>query len=177
MFRRSFGEIREGIGYRVVDEHRMRRSATVMMLAAFAAFVNGFVLHNFIALPFISGAMVLNFLIGLLFSARFAPSMLIAALWGRDKPYEPIGAIQKAFAWGLGLVISLAVFVLSLFLLQDLRYFEPVCMLCMLCMILLYMEAVLGVCAGCKLYFAAVAAGILKKPQEQPRCMGDSCER
>jgi hypothetical protein len=171
----SFGEYIEGINYKVLDERTMRGSAGIMLMLALIAFVNGFILREFIVIPYISGFLALNFIIGIFFRSKFAPTILISQLVVKKQTPFYIGAIQKKFAWSLGLALSTAIFILSLFLLQDITYFDPVCMLCLVCIALLYLETAFGICVGCKLYDVALKLKLFDAPEEKPNCMGDSC--
>jgi hypothetical protein len=172
----SFGDYIEGKSYKVLDERRMRASAGIMFLMGIIAFINGFILQNYIVITYISGFLMLNFLIGIFINPKFSPTMLLAWLFVRKQTPLPIGAIQKKFAWSLGLGLSIVIFLLSLLLLTNASYFDPVCMLCLICLILLYLETAMGICVGCKLYYIAIAAKLTKKPEEKPNCMGNACE-
>ena len=171
----SFGRHIEGVEYKVMDERRMRASAGIMFLLGLIAFINGFILQNFKVIPFISGFLLLNFIIGIFINPKFSPTIILASLFVRKQSQLPIGAVQKKFAWTLGLLLASGIFVLSLFLLKDIKFFEPVCMLCMICLVILYLETAFGICMGCKLYHAFLKVGILRQPEVKPNCMGDSC--
>jgi hypothetical protein len=172
----SFGYYIEGKPYKVLDERRMRASAGIMLLFGVIASVNGFVLHKYEIIPYIMGGFVINFLIGLFINPKFSPTVLLAWLFVRKQCPLPVGAVQKKFAWYLGLCLSSTIFVLSLFLQTDITYFEPVCMLCWTCIFILYLETAFAICLGCKLYNLAIAIKLLPKPKEKPNCMGNSCE-
>jgi len=172
----SFGEITEGTSYKVLDERVMRASAGIMLFLGLIAFINGFVLNRYAIIPFISGFLMLNFLIGIFINPKFSPTILLAKLFVRKQSPLPIGAIQKKFAWILGLGLASVIFILSLFLQNDVSFFEPVCMLCLICLVLLFLETSFGICMGCKLYYLFIRLNIIKKPEETPNCMGDSCE-
>lgn len=172
----SFGEYIEGRGYKVVDERRMRASAGIMFLLGIIAFINGFILQNYIVIPYISGFLLFNFIIGVFINPKLSPTILVANLFVRKQSSLPIGAVQKRFAWSLGLILSIVIFGLSLLLINDVSYFESVCFLCLICLILLYLETAFGICVGCKLYYLAINLKLLKKPKEKPNCMGDACE-
>jgi hypothetical protein len=172
----SFGEYIEGKGYKVLDERAMRASAGLMFLLGLIAFINGFILQNFSVIPFISGFLILNFGIGLFVNPKFSPTLLFGKMMVRNQASLPIGAIQKKFAWSLGLLLATVIFTLSLFLLGDVAFFGPVCMLCLFCLFLLFIETAFGICGGCKIYFLAIRLKLLKQPEEKPNCMGDSCE-
>ena len=172
----SFGEYKEGINYKVMEERQMRASAGIMFLLGIIAFINGFILQNYIVIPYISGFLMLNFLIGIFINPKFSPTILIAMVLVRKQSPLYIGAVQKKFAWSLGLMLSLVIFSLSLMLINDASYFEPVCMLCIICLVLLYFETAFGICIGCKFYKLSIKLKLLPKPKENPNCMGDACE-
>jgi hypothetical protein len=171
----SFGNYIEGTKYKVLDERAMRASAGIMLFLGIIASINGFILQNFIVIPFISGFLMLNFLIGIFINPKFSPTLFLGQLFVRKQSPLPIGAIQKKFAWSLGLTLVSVIFVLSLYLQTDISYFDPVCLLCIICIILLYVETAFGICGGCKIYYLAIQLKLIKEPEEKPNCMGDSC--
>ncbi|MCY1723147.1 DUF4395 domain-containing protein [Prolixibacteraceae bacterium Z1-6] len=171
----SFGEYIDGHSFKVLDERRMRASAGIMLLLGAIASINGFILKNYFVVPWFAGFLLLNFIIGIFINPKFAPTVFVAWLFVRKQSLLPIGAVQKKFAWSLGLALSATIFVLSLYLQNDVSYFEPVCMLCIVCLILLYLETAFGICVGCKLYLLTLKLRILPQPKERPNCMGDSC--
>lgn len=174
--RRSFGDYIEGRNYKVLDERQLRASAGIMMLLGLIAFINGFILSKYIIIPYISGFLLLNFIIGIFINPKYSPTMFIAKVFVYKQSSLPIGAIQKKFAWILGLILSTIIFTLSLFLVNDPSYFNVVCLLCVICLFLLYLETAFGICVGCKFYDLAINLNLLKEPIEKPNCMGDACE-
>lgn len=172
----SFGEYIEGHSFKVLDERIMRASAGIMLLLGLIASINGFILYNYTVIPWFAGFLLLNFVIGIFINPKFAPTVFIGWLFVRKQSAMPIGAVQKKFAWSLGLVLSATIFVLSIFLQNDDSFFQPVCFLCIICLVLLYLETAFGICVGCKLYLLALRLKLLPKPKERPNCMGDSCE-
>ncbi|OFY18553.1 MAG: hypothetical protein A2W98_04800 [Bacteroidetes bacterium GWF2_33_38] len=172
----SFGEYIDGKSFKVVDERQMRGSAGIMLLLGIIAFINGFIIKNYSIIPYISGFLALNFMIGIFVNPKFSPTILLARLFTWEQSAMPIGAVQKKFAWSLGLSLSIGIFILSLYLLNDVKFFEPVCMLCLICLLFLYLETAFGICVGCKLYFWSIRLKLIPKPTERPNCMGNSCE-
>jgi len=172
----SFGEFSDEHGYKVLDERVMRGSAGIMLLLGAIASINGFILKNYIVIPYIIGFLVLNFIIGIFINPKFAPTILLAKLMTIKQSALPIGAIQKRFAWSLGLLMSSAIFVMSIPLQSDASWFDPVCLLCMICLLLLYLESAFGICVGCQTYFLAIRFKLIKAPEIKPNCMGDACE-
>jgi len=173
---RSFGELKEGIPYKVLDERTIRASAGIMLFLGAIAFVNGFVLNKFDIIPYISGFLALNFSIGIFLNPKYAPTYFLAGKIVKGQTSLPVGAIQKKFAWSLGLFLSVTIFGLSLLLLKDPAFFQPVCFLCIWCLVFLYFESAFGICVGCKIYHLFLDWKILKQPEVKPNCMGDSCE-
>jgi hypothetical protein len=172
----SFGEYIEGRNYKVLDERVVRGSSGIMLFLGVIAFINGFVINNYIVLPYISGILALSFLIAVFVNPKFSPTVFLSWVMVRKQSPLPIGAVQKRFAWSLGLALSTAIFILSLFLLTDESYFDSVCLLCLVCIALLFLETAFGICVGCKLYHLSVRLNLLKAPKEKPNCMGDACE-
>jgi hypothetical protein len=172
----SFGDYIEGRPYKVLDERRMRASAGIMLLIGSIATINGFVLHQYQVIPYIMGGFVVNFLIGLFINPKYSPTVLLAWLFVRKQTPIPIGAVQKKFAWSIGLLLSSTIFVLSLMLQTDPSFFHSVCPLCLLCLLMLYLETAFAICVGCKVYDLFIKLHILPKPKERPNCMGNSCE-
>jgi hypothetical protein len=172
----SFGEYIEGKSFKILDERKIRASAGIMLLLGVIAFINAFILKNYIVVPYITGFLTLNFIIGIFINPKYSPTMIIAYIFVRKQSALPIGAIQKKFAWSLGLILAATIFVLSLYLISDSSFFKPICLLCFICMILLYFETAFGICIGCKFYYLALNLKLIKRPKEKPNCMGNSCE-
>ncbi len=172
----SFGEFDNELGYLTLNERTMRASAGIMLLLGTIASINGFILNKYEIIPYISGFLMLNFIIGITINPKLSPTVFIGWLFVRKQSPLPIGAIQKKFAWSLGLALSSVIFILSLYLVNDVTYFDPVCLLCIGCLFLLFFETVFGICIGCKLYYLFIYLKIFKEPEVKPNCMGDSCE-
>jgi hypothetical protein len=171
----SFGEFSGETGYRVLDERVMRGSAGLMLLVGIVAFINGFIVKNYAVLPYLSAFLVLNFAIGIFVNPKFSPTVFLARLLVFRQSPLPIGAIQKKFAWSLGLTLTAAIFSLSLLLVGDASWFEPVCTLCLVCLLFLFLETAFGICVGCQLYFLAIRLKLIRQPVVRPNCMGDRC--
>ncbi len=172
----SFGKYVEGINYKVLNERQVRAGSGIMFLFGLVAFINGLILKNYSVIPYISGFLLLSFLIAVFINPNYSPTMLLGSIFVRKQTPLYIGAVQKRFAWSLGIALSGAIFVLSIFLLKDASYFESLCRLCIICLILLYLETAFGICIGCKIYYLSIRMKLLKEPETRPNCMGDSCE-
>ena len=74
--------------------------------------------------------------------------------------------LTKRFAWSIGLVLSVVMFVLVVIL----KVMAPIKIaICLFCLSLIYFEAVFGICVGCMLY-----AFITKQPTKY--CPDSVCE-
>lgn len=171
----SFGTFDAERGYKVLDERVVRGSAGIMLLIGFIAFVYGFVVKNYIVLPYLSGFLVVNFLIGIFVNPKLSPTMALARLMVWRQTPLLIGAIQKRFAWTLGLGLSVAIFSMSVPLVNDASWFDPVCLLCLVCLLFLFLETAFGICVGCQTYYLGIRLKLVKKPEVNPTCMGDTC--
>ena len=171
----GFGESVAGIAYKTVNERVMRGSAGIMLAFAIVAAINGFVLKNFIVVTVVSAFLMANFLIGVLVNLKFSPTIIAATFMTRKQTPIPIGAVQKRFAWTIGLALSATIFSLSLLLLGDPSWFLTVCKLCVICIGVLYLESVFGICVGCKIYQFGMWLKLIKEPEVRPNCMGDAC--
>jgi len=147
-----------------------------MLLVGVVAFIYGFIIKEYAVLPYLSGFMALNFALGIFINPKLSPTFFLARLFTFRQDPLPIGAIQKRFAWSLGLALTTTVFVLSLFLVNDASWFEPVCLLCLICLLFMFLETAFGICVGCQLYYLALRLKLIKKPEVAPNCMGNSCK-
>ena len=146
-----------------------------MLLFGIYASINGFILNNYIVLPYVAGFMLLNFIISVFINPKFAPINFFGQLIVSKQVPIYIGAIQKRFAWSLGLLLSGTIFGLSLKLISDPSYFQPVCALCMICLFLMFLETAFGICLGCKIYNLSIKLNFIKEVEQKPNCMGNSC--
>lgn len=89
----------------------------------------------------------------------------------RQRP-EYVGAVQKRFAWGLGLAMATLMLIVAVFL--QVRGWLPF-LICATCLLFMWMESALGLCVGCKIYGLLLRRGILPQPPVQPACPGGVC--
>ncbi len=174
----SFGETIPGFNYKVMNEREVRGISGLMFLMGVFAFIQAFILNRYSVLPIISGAMFFHFLISVFVNPKFSPFSFITKIFIRKQTPIYIGAVQKRFAWSLGMGLSFTIFIFSILLntTGDISYFEPACMLCIICLLLMFLETAFAICVGCKLYFFSIHLKLIKKPEVTPNCMGDVCE-
>ncbi len=161
----QFGESVAGYPVRVVNERTVRAAAGLLFFPAVVSFMNALLTANYQP----TRLFVIVFLIDMtlrMLNPRWAPSMIVGGWIVRQQTPDWVGAPQKRFAWGLGLLLGVAM----LYLMVLNRYMGPVNMLvCASCLTLMFFETAFGICLGCKLY------NLFHKEQAQ-LCPGGVCE-
>ena len=84
---------------------------------------------------------------------------------------EWVSAKPKRFAWTLGLVMALAMTVITN---VGIRGPLPRTM-CLICLTLMWMESALGLCLGCKIYGLLIRRGWIGTDPEIEVCADGSC--
>ena len=161
----AFGEHIDGYPVRVVNERAVRAAAGLLFFPAVVSCMHSFLLGNFQH----TRLFIIVFLIDMtlrVLSPRWSPSMILGGWIVRHQTPEWVGAPQKRFAWGLGLLLGLAMLWLMVFN----RYMGPLNMLiCATCLTLMFFETAFGICLGCKLYN-------LFNQEKAQLCPGGVCE-
>ena len=163
---KQFGETVEGYNIPVLNEREIRASAGILFIFMFLAWMLVIFEDSFFLIKFVNTIFLTDFIIRVLISPRYSPSLIIGRLIVGGQTPEYVGAAQKRFAWAIGLL--LAAVMAWLFLVTGLR--GPVTLLvCALCLLLLFFETAFGICLGCMIYNA-----VMKDPAQL--CPGGVCE-
>jgi hypothetical protein len=163
----QFGEEVPGYSIRVLNEREIRAAAGLLFLATFLSLMLILFSGNFVPVKYVVTIFLSDFLIRVLVSPRFAPTLILGRLIvGRQKP-EYVGARQKRFAWIIGIVLSATMFV---FLVLVNAYSPITGLTCLICLVFLFFESAFGICLGCMLY------PLFFKERVQ-YCPGEVCER
>lgn len=161
----QFGETVAGYPVRVVNERTVRAAAGLLFFPAVVSFMNALLTANYQP----TRLFVIVFLTDMalrMANPRWAPSMIVGGWVVRNQTPEWVGAPQKRFAWGLGLLLGCAM----AYLMVLNRYMGPVNMLvCASCLTLMFFETAFGICLGCKLY------NVFNREKAQ-LCPGGVCE-
>jgi hypothetical protein len=156
--------------YPVLNERDARASAGIMlMLGVFSSF-EAFFLKNISYLQITVVLFFIEFLLRVI-NPYFAPFYTVGRLLVANQKPEWVGAIQKRFAWSLGLGMASVVLILLALNMRGL----VIQLFCFTCLILMWLESACGICVGCKLYHAAIRAKILPTPTNMPACPGGVC--
>ena len=175
----TYGEVIPGLmvygkpaPYPVLNERVVRAGAGIMFALGFFAFMQALYVGEFLYLQVIVSLFFFDFLMKVVVGTRFSPIGFIAKQLVRGQEPEYVGAVQKRFAWSIGLVLS-ATMILLLFVF-DVR--GPINLaICSLCLTFMFLETAAGFCVGCKIYSFLLAKGIMKQPEVKPACAGNVC--
>jgi Domain of unknown function (DUF4395) len=102
---------------------------------------------------------------------KYSPIGQIARLLTRHQAPLWVSAKPKRFAWSLGLVMSLA---MTLITNSHIRGALPLS-ICLLCLTLMWLEAVLGLCLGCEIHGALVRRGWIARDEAYEICASGAC--
>ena len=146
---KQFGERVAGYNVPVLNEREIRASAGILYFVMFLAWMLVIFKEEYFLIKLVNTTFLVDFVIRLFISPKYAPSLIIGRLIvGNQKP-EYVGAVQKQFAWTIGLVLSSIIFLL-LVVLNSTSIITGI--ICQICLIFLFFEAVFGICLGCKFY-------------------------
>ncbi|MBP6764959.1 MAG: DUF4395 domain-containing protein [Rubrivivax sp.] len=161
-----FGDTLDGYPVPVLNERAVRAAAGILFATALASFMSAILMGNFRATRVFVVAFLIDFCIRLFVNPRFAPSMILGQWAVRSQQPEWVGAPQKRFAWGIGLVLALAMFYLMIYK----NTVGPInALVCGICLLLMFFETAFGICVGCRIYNA------FNKDKAQ-LCPGGVCE-
>jgi hypothetical protein len=146
---KQFGETVAGYNIPVLNEREIRASAGILFISMFFAWMLILFKENYFLIKFVNTIFLTDFIIRLLISPRYSPSLIIGRLIVGGQTPEYVGAAQKKFAWTIGLVLATIIFLL-LVVMNSTSFIIGI--ICQICLIFLFFEAVFGICLGCKFY-------------------------
>jgi intracellular septation protein A len=156
----------------VYNEHEVRAAAGLTMVAGAVAFAYAYFDKQYLPLQVVSSVFFVEFLTRLTLGLRHSPMGFLARGLTRWRPPEWVSAKPKHFAWtlGLGLAFSMTIITNS-----GIRGMLPRS-ICLLCLTLMWLESVLGLCAGCQLHAWLVRRGFRGDDPNFEVCAGGVCE-
>lgn len=145
----NFGERVEGYSIPVLNEREVRASAGLLFLAIYTSLMLIIFNQNFLMIKYVIIIFLIDFLIRVFINPKFSPTLIIGRLIVRNQVPEYVGAQQKKFAWIIGIVLAVTMFVLMVVV----NSFSPITgIICLICLIFLFFESAFGICLGCKFY-------------------------
>ena len=146
---KQFGETVEGYNIPVLNEREIRASAGILFLVMFWSWMLVIFQENYFWIKCVNTIFLTDFIIRVLISPKYSPTLIIGRLIvGKQNP-EYVGAAQKKFAWTIGLVMASTIFLLLVVMNS---YSIITGIICLICLIFLFFEFVFGICLGCKFY-------------------------
>jgi len=162
----KFGEDVEGYNIPVLNEREIRAAAGILFLMMFLTILIVIFRQNFVPLKYAVVIFLTDIVIRVFISPRFSPSLIIGRLIVRNQTPEYVGAAQKKFAWIIGVVLALIMFIHLIMM----NAYSPITgIICLICLIFLFFESAFGICIGCKFY------SMFYKEKAQ-YCPGEVCD-
>jgi hypothetical protein len=178
MMRLSFGESIEGLGVdgqplraAVFDENVVRVAAGLTMALGAVAFAYAYFAKVYAPIQAVTVLFFAEFALRLVGGLRLSPLGWLARVLVRRRGPQWVSAKPKRFAWTLGLVVALAMAIITN---VGIRGPWPLT-ICLLCLALMWLESVLGMCLGCEVHGLLVARGWATKDEAFERCAGGAC--
>jgi len=161
----KYGEKVDGYDVRVINEREARAAAGILFAIGMLSLTNAAMLGHVVVTKFFISFFTLDFIMRVI-NPSYAPSMLVGRVFVQNQIPEYVGAAQKRFAWGLGLVLALPMFYMLVIDPQP----NPIkVFICIICLILLIMESAFSICLGCKIYNLVMSS-------RATHCPGGVCE-
>ena len=161
-----FGEEVEGYSVPVLNEREARAGAGILFAFGMISFLNAFLTHSFSFTQIFITVFMVDFTVRIFINPKYAPSLILGRIFIQNQTPEYVGASQKRFAWSIGLILSVVMFLLVVVF----EIMTPIkIVICVLCLVLLFSETAFGICLGCVIYHL-----IYKKSPNY--CPGDVCE-
>ncbi len=145
----QFGETVEGYNIPVLNEREIRASAGILFLVMFWSWMLVIFQENYFWIKCVNTIFLTDFIIRVLISPKYSPTLIIGRLIVGQQIPEYVGAAQKKFAWTIGLVMASTIFLL-LVVMNSYSFITGI--ICLICLIFLFFESVFGICLGCKFY-------------------------
>ena len=131
----QFGEDVAGYNVRVLNEREIRAAAGILFVLMFVAIMNAALLGSFTLLKYAVVIFLTDILIRVFINPKFSPTLILGRLIVRKQVPEYVGAPQKRFAWIIGIILALTMFVL---IVVSNTFSVITGIICMICLIFLF---------------------------------------
>ncbi|MBD3270199.1 DUF4395 family protein [Candidatus Peregrinibacteria bacterium] len=168
----KYGENISGYDFNVVNEKEVRAAAGIMFAIGIVTFMTVLLTRDYGLLYYVVPLFWLDFFLKSVFDPKYSIFGFIGKAFVKSQKPEYVGAIQKRFAWSLGLVLASVMLIFSLFM--GVRGVLPLSV-CITCLTFMWMESSLGICVGCKIYKFLLDNQIIREPAVRPTCPGGAC--
>jgi len=158
--------------YPVVNDRAVRAGAGILFALGFFAFFQAVYVEEFLYIKGLVLFILVDFFIKVVIDPRYSPVSMVASYIVRRQTPEYVGAIQKRFAWSIGLMLAVTMTVLMYgFGIIGL----PNLIICGVCLTFMFMESTFGICVGCKMYSFLLTNKLMSAPEHKPACPGNVC--
>ena len=162
----KFGEDVPRYDIPVLNEREIRAASGLLFLLMFITITTVITTGNFVPLKFAITIFLVDISIRVFINPRYSPTLIIGRLIVKNQTPEYVGAKQKKFAWIIGVVLAITMFILQVVVNS---YSFITGLICLICLIFLFFESAFGICIGCKFY------SLIYKDKLQ-YCPGEICE-
>jgi hypothetical protein len=155
----------------VFNENEVRTAAGLTLVMAVVAFSYAYFEQQYLPLQVASAFFLVEFVLRTTLGIRYSPVGVVARWLTRGQEPVWVSAKPKRFAWMIGVGMAFAMVIITTI---GIRGWLPRS-LCLTCVALMWMEAALGVCLGCKIYAWLVRHGYKSRDAEIEVCAGGVC--
>ncbi|MBC7739909.1 MAG: DUF4395 domain-containing protein [Candidatus Saccharibacteria bacterium] len=155
----------------VFEEGQVRAAAGLTLALGAVAFTYAYFVQIYGPIQIVTTLFFFEFLIRITAGINYSPFGMIAHWMTRRNPPQWVSAKPKRFAWTLGLVMSLAMMIITN---TGIRGPLPLT-ICLICLTLMWLEAVLGLCVGCKMHRFLVRRGWAERDEAYEICANGAC--
>lgn len=160
-------EIRSG----VFNEQEVRAAAGLTMALGAIAFAYANWEKEFVPIRVVTVFFFVEFLLRVTRGLPSSPLGVVSRWLMRRMEPQWVSAKPKRFAWTIGVVMSLAMAVITN---SGITGMLPKT-ICLLCLTLMWLESVLGLCLGCQMHGLLVRRGWATKDEAFEICTGGAC--
>jgi len=108
----KFGEVVSGYNIRVLNEREIRAGAGLLFVFMFISILSAIMQGSFTLLKYAVMIFLADMLIRVLVNPKFSPVLILGRFFVRNQVPEYVGAVQKKFAWVIGVFLGLSMFIL-----------------------------------------------------------------
>ncbi len=155
----------------VFEEGQVRAAAGLTLALGSVAFAYAYFAQIYAPIQIVTTLFFVEFLIRVTVGIGYSPMGLIAYRMTRRQTPQWVSAQPKRFAWTMGLVMSLAMMIITN---SGIRGPLPLT-ICLICLTLMWLEAVLGLCLGCEIHRQLVRRGWMQADRNFEICTNGSC--
>ena len=155
----------------VFEEGQVRGAAGLTLAFGSIAFAYAYFAQVYAPIQIVTTLFFFEFLIRVTTGISYSPIGMIAHWMTRRQTPQWVSAQPKRFAWTLGLIMSLAMMIITN---SGIRGPLPLT-ICLVCLTLMWLEAVLGLCLGCEIHRQLVRRGWMQPDKDFEICTNGSC--